>query len=1054
MNVGAVDVGAPINELVLIDAQRGNVRLNFNQIDTSWHAEAAQRAAPVAAPASQPEAVDAVRVARGPQAPLRTGIGNRYVSTTGVDSGECLSSAAPCLTINYAIGQANAGETINVADGIYRGSSGTNAVVTLSKSVNLSGGWDIGFSTQLGSSVIDGQQARGGVTATSGAIVTMERFTIRNGSGSSGAGIFLNGGQLTLENTTLTGNGGVRGGAIWAYGTLMIRNSTIMDNAATLEGGGIYRSGTTNLTLQNSILARNFSYGDGPDCYGTINTSDHSLIGDTSGCTIVSSSGGQVGVDPQTTRHPIAGRYYAPMPGSPALDIGNPATCLTVDQRGLSRAGTCDAGSYEDAVPGPAAAFGVNSADNQRIPALHPLQEPLAVYVVDSAGSPVGGTLVTFEAPNSGASGTFAATGNEVESVLTDQDGLAIATTFTTNGNLGDYTVAATASGLAGTAEFVLTNFAWFVSMSGNDANSCADPAATCLTINGAIAKATPGDWILVAEGTYTGIGGNPMHNAVVDIPTRVHISGGWNDDFTVHTGFSTIDGQHIRRGIYGGAGATLNRLIITNGEPSGGAGGDWGGGIYAAGDLTIDDSLIINNEAGKGGGIHQSSSGSLLSVNNSTIEHNFARTSGGGISQNFGSFVVNNSTIALNQAGSGSGGGISAEGSFPAQLHNSAVVYNTAQYEGGAYFGGGPSTNIRLTNTVLFGNNATAYPDCGGYIRYSSHNIYGGSQGCAITTSQGDLFGTDPMLAEYPVGEPPYFVLLPGSPAIDAGSDCLSTDQRGVSRPQGAACDIGPFEYTSTVGAASHVGISAGANQRAAPGDAFTVSFAAFVVDDQGNPAPGVSVIFTAPNSGASGTFATTGTNSTAVDTDFGGIAMPGQFTANSELGAYGIHVAAVGVPESAELPLANAAWFVAPGGSDGNSCALPAAPCRTIDGAHAKALTGDTINVAGGTYTGTGQSVANIFKSTRLVGGWDPTFALQSSQTVIDGGAAGEDCGCAPTDCPSTYQTSPSRTPVAYRGPRSGSSAMGGALHLNGLPSSTTCGAAWMTRLETYVS
>jgi hypothetical protein len=39
---------------------------------------------------------------------------------------------------------------------------------------------------------------------------------------------------------------------------------------------------------------------------------------------------------------------------------------------------------------------------------------------------------------------------------------------------------------------------------------------------------------------------------------------------------------------------------------------------------------------------------------------------------------------------------------------------------------------------------------------------------------------------------------LLPGTPAIDAGSpDCPppTTDQRGVARPQGAACDIGAVE-------------------------------------------------------------------------------------------------------------------------------------------------------------------------------------------------------------------------------------------------------------------
>jgi hypothetical protein len=38
---------------------------------------------------------------------------------------------------------------------------------------------------------------------------------------------------------------------------------------------------------------------------------------------------------------------------------------------------------------------------------------------------------------------------------------------------------------------------------------------------------------------------------------------------------------------------------------------------------------------------------------------------------------------------------------------------------------------------------------------------------------------------------------LAPGSPAIDAADTgtCPATDQRGVARPQGAACDVGSFE-------------------------------------------------------------------------------------------------------------------------------------------------------------------------------------------------------------------------------------------------------------------
>ncbi len=42
---------------------------------------------------------------------------------------------------------------------------------------------------------------------------------------------------------------------------------------------------------------------------------------------------------------------------------------------------------------------------------------------------------------------------------------------------------------------------------------------------------------------------------------------------------------------------------------------------------------------------------------------------------------------------------------------------------------------------------------------------------------------------------------LLAGSPAIDMADDaaCEATDQRGISRPQGAHCDIGAYEYQDT---------------------------------------------------------------------------------------------------------------------------------------------------------------------------------------------------------------------------------------------------------------
>jgi hypothetical protein len=56
---------------------------------------------------------------------------------------------------------------------------------------------------------------------------------------------------------------------------------------------------------------------------------------------------------------------------------------------------------------------------------------------LDSAGHPLQGISVTFQAPSSGASGTFATSAT----VLTDQNGIATAPVFTANGLAGSFTV-------------------------------------------------------------------------------------------------------------------------------------------------------------------------------------------------------------------------------------------------------------------------------------------------------------------------------------------------------------------------------------------------------------------------------------------------------------------------------------------------------------------------------------------------------------------------------------------------------------------------------------
>jgi hypothetical protein len=78
---------------------------------------------------------------------------------------------------------------------------------------------------------------------------------------------------------------------------------------------------------------------------------------------------------------------------------------------------------------------------------------------------------------------------------------------------------------------------------------------------------------------------------------------------------------------------------------------------------------------------------------------------------------------------------------------------------------------------------------------------------------------------------------------------------------------------------------------------------------------------------------------------------------------------------------------WYVAPGGDDGDDCLSPATPCATINGAIAKAIYGDTVLVATGTYTGTGNEVVLLNNNVTLSGGWDDTFTTQSGTSTIDG-------------------------------------------------------------------
>lgn len=255
----------------------------------------------------------------------------------------------------------------------------------------------------------------------------------------------------------------------------------------------------------------------------------------------------------------------------------------------------------------------------------------------------------------------------------------------------------------------------------------------------------------------------------------------------------------------------TLSEVTIRGGRAASGAPGFPGGGggvRIDMGVLRLMHSTVTDNYGDEGGGI-MNFVGGTLTVVNSTISHNtgFGLRTGGGILNlstpgHLSRTTIVNSTIFENRADGppgfqGRGDAIADGFSGPGGIVvKNSILASPTQGLGGDCFGIAPGVLTSL------GNNITSDTSCPGL------------------TGGGDLTGSDPLLgplADH--GGPTHtHATLSGSPAIDAVpvAECadvagvpIATDQRGVARPQGAACDIGAYE-TSNQSPLAH----AGANQ------------------------------------------------------------------------------------------------------------------------------------------------------------------------------------------------------------------------------------------------
>lgn len=276
---------------------------------------------------------------------------------------------------------------------------------------------------------------------------------------------------------------------------------------------------------------------------------------------------------------------------------------------------------------------------------------------------------------------------------------------------------------------------------------------------------------------------------------------------------------------IYDTGRLTLIDSVVTKNQSGGAAPGESTGAIDNSGQLVLRNTRVTSNTvtSGSGGGVFNRATGradvaysefagnraaalggggaianfGALTLTHSSIVSNTAADLGGGIS-NTGWLLVMNSTLSTNVAPYG--GGLSNASGASAQLFSVSVVSNAATFAGGVTGVG----LITATRTVI-AYNAGIQPDCAGGLASGGYTWIGDGTGCVLFgVPTGNVTGADPKLKPLAYNGGPTLNHLPrpGSPVLDAGGAAcgspvgpLTTDQRGLLRPRGAACDVGAVE-------------------------------------------------------------------------------------------------------------------------------------------------------------------------------------------------------------------------------------------------------------------
>lgn len=299
----------------------------------------------------------------------------------GIDAGVNVTLQGINLADGYAVvGDILGGAIYNYGNlSVYYVNFSNNVAAGLGGAIfnNSGASLYVANSTFTNNSAADGNNLTlngGGAIANFGGNVQIHTSTfLNNSSEGNGGALYLDSGVQRLYTSTFSNNSsGGNGGAIYtANSALDVQNSTFFANSATGSGGGLYNntiafvrhstfSGNSApggggaiasdnaIEIYNSILAN--SAGGVDDCLndgGTVDKNVNNLIEATATC-------GTPLLTSDPLLAPLANnggptQTMALPASSPAIDTGDDDSCLSFDQRGISRPQGlhCDLGAYE-----------------------------------------------------------------------------------------------------------------------------------------------------------------------------------------------------------------------------------------------------------------------------------------------------------------------------------------------------------------------------------------------------------------------------------------------------------------------------------------------------------------------------------------------------------------------------------------------------------------------------------------------------------------------------------------------------------------------------------